>query len=320
MFRISKSSLLLAALILVMPMLFFVGCEEDAADSDPTTVSFSDLSQEEQEMFAEDVADMGLQSVASAKETAQSIASGEFYGFGPYGSFFKQAQRITSSELLGKGSIEIATPPDTNWVGPDSEGWYSYTTTDTMYGGGSYSLTYRVRWTPDIWDIANEGQDVTSFEAEYEYATTNSDYGDFTMTMSISQSINAARTHTSGSMTYEMNFDDFEQITGGTSYTATWTDVAIAPEDYSGDFTTNMTVDFTGYDEETMQVVQQAIAFSSDFSFESNGSGTGSSSVGGEEVIRFVFDAVTNSMSRTGIYQLATEDFAIDHDFTVYTY
>lgn len=310
MVKSSGSALVLALLLAVLPTFAFLGCEEDSTtEEEPTTVSFSDLSEEEQQEFAESVADLGVASVMNAKTVALDMLSGDFEGIGDFGT-------LTFSKMsnLSKSATEIASPPDTSWIGPDADGWYSYTYNDTVFGGG---FTYRIRWTPDIWDDSNEGEEVTKVEIEFEYSISGNDFGGFEITTSLTQSIDESRSHVSGSMGYEFFVEEFEGVDATTDYNSTWTNVAIDSNDYSGDYTAEMSVDYTEYDEETMQLVQEAISFSSEFSFASDGSGTGSSSIGNLEVIRYVFDPIVSGVSWAGVYQLVTEAFAIDHPFEV---
>ncbi|MFH0882326.1 MAG: hypothetical protein V2A56_05010 [bacterium] len=205
------------------------------------------------------------------------------------------------------------------WSGPDAQGWYEWSSSET-YEGTEFSTSFHIRLTPDVWVDGNEGLQVTKVEFVYTYSMSDQTMGSMTISGDMDNEFNTGRTHVSGSSTVNISIVSpaYESGSGDFSVNATWTDVAVDPDDYSGDFGIDMTIAYSGI--ENQVPISVDFQFSTVFSFEVDGSGTGNTSFNDEEAIQFVFEAVTSAYERSGYYTLASENFETQHPFTVYSY
>jgi len=311
MFR--KRFVFLSLLLALLLVFVIAGCEEEENDDnqDPAYNHFSDLSLEEQAEMADAMAEESFYYIDYVKSMSYAADTGDLDATLTGVSPLQENPRLRSA-------IRVATPPDTFWTGPDGEGWYSYSSEEDLFGI-LFSIEINVRWTPDIWATALFGEPVTKLELSSEMTGSYDGQEILSTTEAFMVEVNEARTHTSG--TGDVSMSSSDEGYGSVEYNLAfaWSDVAVAPDDYQGDYTVGMEMIADYYDTELMGQYTFAADFDQSFSFETDGSGTGTASIDGEEVIRFVFDPVT-MFTRSGYYLLASESFAIEHDFSFYIY
>lgn len=310
-----KTSWLVAGMMLAMATTLFVGCSDNSTDNPtdtntPNTILFTDLSAEEQASLAESMVEESIYSIVGMRETVIDLASGNFYGVGSIGFSAPVPAGFHAKQM-------IATPPDTSWTGPDAQGFYTQTYSQT-YDGVTFTWSNKVKFTPDIWDDAHAGEDVTGAVVQYSYEQSGGTEGAMTMSGEYSFTLNEARTYFDGSMDFSLTYagTDPTMDAGEYSYTATWQNVALSNEEFGGQYTFTWDLHVLGLDDNN-QLADFVIAFDSDFDFQTNGQGTGSSSVNDIEMIRYSFNAVNPSSPRTGFYTLKSENFSVQHPFSV---
>ncbi len=316
--KLMRVSALGFVFVLVASTVLISACEKDSTDGDKEKEKgFTDFSIADQVEMAEAVAENGVSSIGSVRGMTDMMENGDFADL-PY-FFVGGLLGVTSEHAPVDRSL--ASPPDTIWTGPDAQGWYEWS--DTTGEEASFlALLFRIRLTPDIWAAGNEGLPITTTEMEFSLVLSDQLFGSYTVSGDMANTINTERTLVSGSGTMSMVLESVSDMEESTEFSTSvgWTDVAVDPNDYSGDYDVDLTVVFTDPGN-VGPIISSTVElqFSSAFAFEADGSGTGNSAVDGEEVIRFFFDAATSSQ-RTGYFTLASEDFETQHPFSIDTF
>ena len=312
-----NKSFAVAMMVLVFGTALFMGCSDNSSDNNTPgdnntpTVLFSDLSGEEQAGLAETLVEETIYSIVDMKSAVNDIASGNFYGIGfTMGSFTELNPKIQAPKT-------IMAPPDTSWTGPDADGFYS-TSMSYSESGQTFTMAYQVKFTPDIWDDAHADEPVTGGAVKYSYEISGGTEGDMSMNGEYAFTLNEARTHLDGSMNFSLSYSGSDPTMDAAeyAYTASWQNVALDNEDYQGQYSFGFDLNVLGMDE-TNNLANYVIGFDSDFDFQTSGLGTGSTSVNDIESIRYSFNAVNAPDPRTGFYTLKSEDFSVQHPFSI---
>jgi hypothetical protein len=195
----------------------------------------------------------------------------------------------------------VTKAPPSGWYGPDGSGWYSwyYGGVDTMV----YTYKYLVRFTPDVWGGGTPP--VTKVEWKWLYRDTTTYH--FWYYASCENQSATDTTHVKGIWEYHVS-----NVYGGYNLGYVWSmnydNVSKASNDYSGHYTYNFS--YPTYGTSGVVIVTLAGAFT----FNADGTGTGTMSAGGTEIVRYTFYA--HDASPRGYYTLASENWGTQHPFS----
>ncbi|MCB2212189.1 hypothetical protein KQI52_08780 [bacterium] len=293
-----RSKLLSLLLVMMLAAMFVVGCpEDDDDDSNPTgpsggDLTAEDLSSDELSQAAEDgmvtQTELGIGQAMSMKT---SFNNGGWAG----------PDAITPFEGF-KQEFQIADPPE-GFTGPDNEGWY---TAEDYQGFGDFM----VRLTPDVWDPEHEGEDVT--KVEYKMYSTYSEYATIEIMYDYWGEVNAARTMFDGAWSYSYQYVldiQGQEVNYEYAYNVMWSDVSLVEGDYAGHYESELFYPIFG-----QNATPQLVKLETMFDINSDGTGTGTGYIAGEEYVRFVVDSMSFG-GMTGHYTLKSEDWEIEHAF-----
>jgi hypothetical protein len=283
MMKFGKNGWLITTLAL--SLMIGVGCskddEDDSGGNNQTQgPKGSDLNESQQQVVIASSNQLAFQSIGFAASATSYLQGG---GFG----------------LQGNGNRELDEPPS-GWEGPDGQGWYHQTEQQSQFD-------VYIKFTPDIW--ADNTQEATRVDLRYELHDVSQGQAD--IEYNYWAEYNNDRTLVSGAYAYDYTYS--QQIPGQPDWNfsyhqgATWSGVTVDPNDYAGHFTTSGTsivVNDMGQ--------PTTVMIAGTFDFNADGTGTGSTSIGGEEFIRYVFASVSPI---SGNFTLKSENWETEHPF-----
>jgi hypothetical protein len=297
--EMKKTKWLTFILVLMLAAVFVVGCpEDDDDDSNPVGPGAGDISGDE--MTEAQMTEVAEDAMAANAQASIQTAFGMRQAF-MGGSLF--SANPINPEIIKNYTI-LADPPE-GWTGPDADGWY----TETGVGEGE---VFKIRITPDVWNEAHAGEDVTKIEYLMQMSY-DAGGGVIDIIWSYWGEVNGDRTLLNGASEY--SYDFILEIEGQnygyeSSVSYTWSDVSLVEGNYSGSFASSMLYPLVGDMGGFMMV-----AVTTQMDFIADGSGTGSGTIAGEEYVRFVFDAAANNQI-AGHYTLKSEDWGTEHPIT----
>ncbi len=294
-----RSKWLTLLLVMMLAAMFVVGCPEDDDDdnNNPTGPSGGDLTADElSEAELSQAAEDGMILQTEAGISQAFAMKGSFNGGG-----FAGPMSVEPTDGF-KQMFMVADPPE-GFTGPDNDGWY---TSEDYQGFGDFM----VRLTPDVWDPAHEGEDVT--KVEYRMYSTYTEYATIEIMYDYWGEVNAARTMFDGAWSYSYKYVldiQGQEVNYEYAYNVSWSDVSMVEGDYSGHYESELYYPIFG-----QNATPQLVLLETMFDINSDGTGTGTGYIAGEEYVRFVVDSVSYG-GMSGHYTLKSENWETEHPF-----